>query len=113
MSDTAPRLSLPKVMDDAFQASLTDEYLTKLEIAPDTVLILRPPKGASTENMVYAMRTIKAIIKEKTGIEPALLIVAQDTELVAMGVETLIMLRNEIDASLQYIHSKFGGPKGN
>ena len=112
MNDFMPSQEYTDFME-SLQPNLSGEYLTKLEIEPDTVLILRPPPDSSTENMVQAMRAIKAVIKNKTGMEPGLLIVAQDTELVAMGVETLIMLRHEIDASLLYMQSKFAGEKGN
>ncbi len=86
----------------------TDEHLEKLEIKEDTVLILRTPFQSSAVDLINAMRTIKAIVLEKTGHEPGLLLVPRDTDISLMDIDSLTMLKHEVQASLDYIYSKSG-----
>lgn len=96
-----------------FYREMLVELLTKLEIAPDTVLLLRTPADAKHENVLHSMETIKSVVKANTGVDPGMLVVPRDAELVAVGAESLKALRIEIDSALQYIYSKNGGSEGN
>ncbi len=95
------------------QPMITDEHIEKLEIAEDSVLLVRVPINMSRSEGTQILDQIRKIIHGKTGFDPGVLMVARDCDLAALDIESLNKLRAEIDATLQYHYSKHGGNTSN
>ena len=92
---------------------ISDMHIEKLEIAEDSVLLLRVPINLSQAEGVRTLNLIRNLVHEKTGFKPGILMVARDSDLASLNIEALNKLKAEIDATLQYHYSKLGGDGGN
>ena len=91
------------------QIMITDEHIEKLDIANDTVLLVRVPINMTKDEGAKALDNIRKIVHETTGCDPGVLMVARDCDLASLDIQALNKLRAEIDATLQYHYSKYGG----
>lgn len=99
MTEIQPQYSQPKAPP---QIIISDEHISKLEINAETILLVRLPMETTAEEGTRIFAAIQQVVKMKVGIDPGILMVARDCDLVTLDIEALNLLRAEIDATLQY-----------
>ncbi len=91
---------------------ITDEHIANLQVKEDTILLVRVPIEMTAGTGQRIMDSIRQVVHKKTGLDPGILMVARDCELASLGIKALIVLKAEIDATLQYKYSQQGGDGG-
>jgi hypothetical protein len=87
---------------------LTADQIQKLDIKPNSILMVRVPVHTSDSELTMAMRTVRETVKNGTGLEPAILLIPRDCDLALLGMEALVMLRNEVEISINFLLQQDG-----
>lgn len=101
MSDIYTDLKETPVINHTLDSESIVRAVGKLDIQPDTVLILRMEKNVDSQEIIMVRRILRKILSEKYSFEIMVLIFVGDTELATTSRENLTRLRDDIDKILK------------